>query len=230
MPDPLADLAQLPGVPAAVTAATAAVDAVLRDRGLRRLSAAQLAAGRIAAAKASADLTAEPDRWRPGAVRLSTQLDPLAAVIRVAPAQALARVHALVARGVVDDAVLGRVAAGEPVATRMAGVVGLLTGSTTASAVVLAAVVHAELATVAPFGDASGLVARAAEQLVLMSCGLDPTGAIAVAAGHLDLGEAYPETLTAYARGDVVGVKAWILHCCAAVARGADLTGVLART
>jgi hypothetical protein len=42
----------------------------------------------------------------------------------------------------------------------MHGLSELLAQPSTAPAVVLGAVVHAELATVAPFGEASGLVAR----------------------------------------------------------------------
>ena len=40
--DPLADLARFEGVASAVAAATDAVDAVLRDRGLRKISDEQL--------------------------------------------------------------------------------------------------------------------------------------------------------------------------------------------
>ena len=40
--DPLADLAHVEGVPSAVAAATDAVDAVLRDRGLRKITEEQL--------------------------------------------------------------------------------------------------------------------------------------------------------------------------------------------
>ena len=36
--DPLADLARIEGVPSAVAAATDAVDAVLRERGLRKIT------------------------------------------------------------------------------------------------------------------------------------------------------------------------------------------------
>ena len=67
---------------------------------------------------------------------------------------------------------------------RMRAVGELLTRPTAAPAVVLGAVVHAEIAVVAPFGAASGLVARAAEHLVLISAGVDPLGVIVVEAGH----------------------------------------------
>jgi hypothetical protein len=222
--DPLADLAQLEGVASAVAAATDAVDAVLRDRGLRHVSEEQLSQALLAGARANAALSGDPERWQVGALRLSAELAPLGALIRVAPAQALARAHALVARGVVPDSELGRIGSGPGLAARMNSLVELLTRHTSAPAIVVAAVAHAEIAVVAPFGDASGLIARAVEHLVLISAGLDPYGVIVVEAGHAERGESYSSDLGAYAEGSVPGVKGWLLRCSAAVARGAELS------
>ena len=229
MPDPLADLAQLPGVPSAVAAATAAVDVVLRDRGLRRVTDQARAEALLAGADASARLTDDPDRWRTGAVRLSTELAALADLIRVAPGQALARAHAVAARGVVPDAELGRTGGDPAAAARMSDLVALLARSTSAPAVVLGAVAHAEIASVGAFGGASGLVARAAEHLVLMSSGLDPYAVIVVEAGHAADPAGYRAGLGAYVNGGVNGVSRWIIGCAAAVARGAELSPVAAR-
>ena len=229
MPDPLADLAQLPGVPSAVAAATAAVDIVLRDRGLRRVTEAARAEALLAGAEASARLTDDPDRWGPGAVRLAAELPALAELIRVAPGQALARAHAVVARGVVPDEELGRTVGDAGVAARLRDLAGLLTRPTSAPAVVLGAVVHAEIASVGAFGAASGLVARAAEHLVLVSGGLDPYAVILVEAGHAADPAGYRAGLAAYADGGVNGVSRWIIGCAAAVARGAELSPVVRR-
>ena len=109
-------------------------------------------------------LTDDPERWRPGSVRVATELLSLSALIRVAPGQALARAHVLAASGAVPDDALGRIRTAPEVADRMQGLVALLSGSagpTRAPALVLAAVAHAEIATVMPFGSADGLVARA---------------------------------------------------------------------
>lgn len=225
MPDPLADLAGLAGMPSAVAAALAAVDAVLRDRGRRAVPPDAAAGARLAGARASAALMGDGERWLPGAVRLSAELGPLADVIRVAPAQALARAHLLAARGVVPDEALGRLAGSPEAAARLDGVSGLLTGTSSASALVLGAVVHAELATVAPFGSADGLVARAAEHLVLISAGVDPQGLVPVEAGHAAAGDAYTAGLQGYASGSAAGVRAWLLQCTNALARGAELLG-----
>ena len=111
----------------------------------------------------------------------------------------------------------------------MQGVSELLTQPSTAPAVVLGAVVHAELATVSPFGEASGLVARAAEHLVLISAGLDPLGVIVVEAGHLADADRYRIGLDRYCDGGVAGVASWIIQCAAAVSRGAEVSPV-ART
>jgi len=230
VPDPLADLAQLPGVPSAVAAATAAVDVVLRDRGLRRVTDQVRAEALLASAEASAQLTDDPERWRPGAVRLSSELPALAGLIQVAPGQALARAHAMVARGVVPDEALGRTSGDAAAGARMRDLIALLARPTSAPAVVLGAVAHAEIASVGAFGAASGLVARAAEHLVLVSGGLDPYAVILVEAGHAADPGGYRAGLTAYADGGVSGVGRWIIWCAAAVARGAELSPVTERS
>ncbi len=224
MPDPLADLAQLPGVPSAVAAATAAVVVVLRDRGLRRVGDQARAEALLASAEASASLTDDPDRWRAGSARLAAELPALAGLIRMAPGQALARAHAVVARGLVRDEDLGRTSGDAATAARMRDLAALLSRPTTAPVVVLGAVVHAEIAAVEAFGPASGLVARAAEHLVLVSGGLDPYAVIVVEAGHAGDPAGYRAGLAAYANGGVSGVGGWVIACAAAVARGAELS------
>jgi hypothetical protein len=89
-------------------------------------------------------------------------------------------------------------------------------------ALLTAALVHAELATAAPFGSADGLVARAAERLVLASGGVDAKSLVVPEAGHLALRTAYESTLRAYADGGRAGLQAWLLHCTAAYAAGAE--------
>jgi len=89
---------------------------------------------------------------------------------------------------------------------------------------VVGAVAHAEIAVVAPFADASGLIARAAEHLVLIAAGVDPYGVIVVEAGHAESGATYAAALDAYADGSVAGVKRWLLRCATAVSRGAELS------
>jgi hypothetical protein len=47
---------------------------------------------------------------------------------------------------------------------------------------------------------------------------------IVVEAGHVENGATYSAGLRAYADGTVEGVRAWLLRCAAAVARGAELS------
>ncbi len=85
-----------------------------------------------------------------------------------------------------------------------------------------AAVVHGELAVLRPFGSYNGLVARAAERIVLVGSGLDPKGVCPAEVGHAELGrEAYAAALADYASGTPDGVARWIVHCGRAVELGA---------
>ena len=93
-----------------------------------------------------------------------------------------------------------------------------------------AAVVHAEVATVAPFGSHDGLVARAAERLVLVARGVDPASLTVPEAGHLALRAEYESNLRGYAEGGRSGVHAWLLYAAEAYTAGgagepAALTG-----
>ena len=203
-----------------------AVDVVLRDRGLRRVSVEQQAAARWASASASAEIeqTADdpPHHWQPGSVRLYTELIELAGSVRSTPPQVFARAHALLMRGMVSDDRLGRLRDAPDVAARMTGLAALLAARSEAPVMVLAAVAHAELATVAPFGAGDGVIARAVEHMVLIDAGVDPPAAVVPEAGHLAAGPGYRAALAGYASGSATGVRDWLLHCAAALARGAE--------
>lgn len=204
-----------------MTAARDATDAVLRDRGRRAVSAEDTARALLAGARASAAIegaASEGADWEPGAVRLSTELIELAAQVRRAPGQVLARAHALLAKGMLPDDRLGRVAAAEP----LDGLLGLLTGSTRAPALVQAAIAHAEIARLAPFGGGDGVIARAVEHMVLIDAGIDPRAALVPEVGHQAAGAGYRQALQGYASGSTDGVRGWLLHCAAALTRGAE--------
>jgi hypothetical protein len=218
--DPLADLARLEGVPSELAAARDSVDLLLRDRGLRVVGAEQTMRALLAGARESAALTGDADRWLPGATRLARELTTLSALVLVSPAQALARAHALAGYGTVPDAELGRLRGDPEAARRMAALAELVSGPTEAPGLVLAAVAHGEVAVVAPFGSADGLVARAVEHMVLIATGVDPLGVVVVEAGHAADPAAYVHALDAYASGTVTGVRSWIVHCARALAFG----------
>jgi len=242
--DPLAVIAGLPGVPEAVQEAREAVDRLYRHRVLRRRGPEVSAESALRGARASAaiegvDVPLEPLRMGEvtdpvvqGALRASAELGRLAPTWRSAPRQVLARLHALAAAGLTadpgrprtapttaDPLGLGPAPGPEETAARMSALAGLVTNST-APALVLAAIVHAELVVLRPFGVADGLVARAAERLTLVELGLDPKSLAVVEVGHADLGDAYAEGLRAYLKGTGEGVGTWVRHCASAVVHG----------
>ncbi len=230
--DPWGTAAGQEGVGSAVAAARDGIDALLRDRGLRRtdpaLTAESLLRGAVASAvldgsgSAAEDVrTGRGDDVAASAVRLSVQVLSLAPVLSRSPLQALARLHALAAPAGSDPATRGRPR--DPAsAAHLAALARRLTAPTSAPALVVAALVHAELATAAPFASANGLVARAAERLVLVGRGVDPTSLTVPEAGHLHLRGGYEATLRAYASGTPAGAQAWLLHAAEAFTAGAQ--------
>lgn len=227
MSDPLAVIARLPGVEDAVDEARQAVDRLYRHRVLRRASPAVSAESSLRGARASAaiegvdvalDALRRDEVHDPvvqGALRASAELGRLGSTWRRAPRQVLARLHSVAAAGLVDESELGRPTASPE---RMNGLFELLETPTKAPALVLAAIVHAELAVVRPFGSADGVVARAAERLTLVEYGLDPKSLAVVEIGHLEL--PYEEGLEAYRTGTREGVARWVRQCASAVTLG----------
>ncbi|GAA1259387.1 oxidoreductase [Kitasatospora nipponensis] len=83
-----------------------------------------------------------------------------------------------------------------------------------APALVVAAVVHGELLALRPFGSHNGLVARAAQRIVLIAEGLDPKAICPAEVGLVELGTAaYRDALAGYLSGAPDGLARWIEHC-----------------
>ncbi len=230
-PDPLASLAALEGVASAYVAARDGIDAVLRDRGLRRTAPEATVESLLRGAHASATLAGSRssledcrggvgDPTAQAALRVSTELLGLRSQVRTAPLQVLARLHVL-ATGARDAAEAGR-PRDDTAAERLRGVGRLFSEPTAAPVLVVAAVVHAELATAEPFGTHDGVVARAAERLVLAARGVDEKSLTVPEAGHLAAGPAYAAGLRGYRDGGVSGVQAWLLQAASAYAAGAE--------
>jgi len=249
--DPLAALAVLPGVPEAIEDTRKAVDRLLGHRTMRRRSQdisaeSALRGARASAALEGADWSLEEIRRRTdfassaedggpivaGALRLSAEITSLFGTWRHSPLQVLARLHVVAAADAVPAEALGRprrdgelpgpVPSADEVAARLDGLARLLTTPSTAPALVVAAVTHAEIMTLRPFVWGNGLIARAAQRIVLVTGGLDPKGATVPEVGHLELGrDAYDAALRAYGAGTPEGVAAWIGHCAQATTLGA---------
>lgn len=233
-------VATLPGVAEAVERARAAVDGLRSHRVLRRSaervgSEAALRGARASAALEGADLPldvvrrtvtaggrlpSDDEALVQGALRVAAEVGLLAPVWSRAPLQALARLHTLAATGLTGPDDTGRPA--PAAAPRLTSLAQALTSPTAAPALVVAAVVHGELATMRAFPVGAGVVARAAQRLTLVTRGLDPAAVSAPEVGHAELGrEEYFAALEGYADGGPAGVTSWVLHCAEAVVLGA---------
>ncbi len=212
------------------------IDALLRDRGLRQSAPDLTAESLLRGAHASAVLEgaeATLDDVRSGragemaqaAVRVSAELLALVPVLAKSPRQALARIHTLAGKGVVADDDLGR-PRGAEASDRVGDLARLLVADTSAPALVVAAVVHAELVTAAPFVSHNGIVARAAERLVLVTRGVDPKSLVVPEAGHLALRREYESNLRGYRDGGAAGVHSWMLYAAEAYAAGAEASPI----
>lgn len=213
-----------------MAAARDSIDAVLRDRGLRRTTPEVTGESLLLGARASValerTLSGRQEYDEAGALRLSTELLGLVPVWRRTPLQALARMHTVVAAGTVDEALLGRPRQG---AERIGDLARRLTAPTSAPGMVTAAVVHAEIAVAQPFAGHNGVVARAAERLVMVERAVDPASVTVPEAGHQAMGAAYRQTLAAYRQGVPGATLRWLLHCADAYVIGAEASPVARR-
>ena len=230
--DPFIAAASLEGIPSAYAATRDGLDSLLRDRGLRRSTPEStgesllLGASATAAIEGSAyDVEAlkagEGDATARGAVLLSTELLGLIPVWNRSPLQAIARIHALAAAGNADADDLGRPS--NPAGAERLNLLARLLGQPTeAPGLVVAALVHAEIATAGAFVSHNGVVARAAERLVLVAKGVDPASVIVPEAGHAAEVEGYRAALASYERGDSSGIHQWLMYASQAFSRGAE--------
>ncbi|MFF4605888.1 oxidoreductase [Streptomyces sp. NPDC001339] len=222
---------------------------IMRRRSNEVSAEAALRGARGSAALAGADWALEELRRRTdfsvegeprtvgAALRLTAEAGQLLSVWRQSPLRVLARLHLVAAGKEAPDETVGRPRlAGEPVAEplvelplpdaeevagRLDGLSRLLLAGTEAPALVAAAVVHGELLALRPFASHNGLVARAAERIVLVGSGLDPKAICPAEVGHAELGRAaYVAALEGYVSGTPEGVAAWIAHCGRAVELG----------
>jgi hypothetical protein len=250
--DVFAPLAGLEGVGSAAQAARDAVDVLLRDRGLRRVGSDMTAEALLRGAHASAALAGSKsavedvregnaDGLASGAVRMTGELMALASRADKAPVQVWTRLHQLAAADLGPDAELGHLrTAAEPIPDdipglppappagemweRLSALAQNLTRPTQAPGLVVAAIVHAELAVLRPFPTANGLVARAAERCLLVARGIDPVAVTVPEGGHYVLRATYAPGLIDYTARGLTGVRDWLLRSCEVVTKGAELS------
>jgi hypothetical protein len=247
--DPLAPLAELPGVAAAGEEAREALGRAHRHRSnlrgwpttaaeasLRAARASsvldggslQLSDGRsIAGSGGGGDLPSpqSPDPVLSGALRVSEALEggatSLVGVWQRAPLQAIARLHALAAADLADDDRLGRPRTDADVGRRLTLLADIVTGGTRVPAPVLAAVVHGELLTLEPFGTADGVVARAVSRLVTIASGLDPHGLGVPEVYWMRHSGDYRAAARGFSSGTPDGLAAWLVLSARALHAGA---------
>ncbi|MGA8255983.1 MAG: oxidoreductase [Nocardioides sp.] len=230
--DPLSWLASQEGVPSAYAAARDGIDVMLRDRGLRRTSPETTAESLLRGAHASAVLEGSAsslaqvrdgtgDEIAGDSVRVSTELLGLVPTLRSSPLQAFARIHVLAGSSSLPPDRLGRPRDTES-AARLRDIAQVALMDTDAPALLVAALLHAELITAAPFPSHNGIVARAVERLVLVARGVDEKSLVVPEAGHLALRPAYESNLRGYVEGGAAGVHAWALYGAEAYAAGAE--------
>jgi hypothetical protein len=197
---------------------------MLRDRGLRRTTPEQTAESLLRGAHASAVLAGSGssleevregagDEMAQAAVRVSTELLSLVPVISRSPVQALARLHVLAG------------GSGQPGSEDGAARLQSLSSTLVATSVpglIVGALVHADLQAAAPFGSYDGIVARAAERLVIVARGVDPASLVVPEAGHLALRAAYESNLRGYRDGGRSGLHSWLLYAAEAQTKGAE--------
>lgn len=234
-PDPLAPLAQLPGVVDASEAARAAIARAHRHRVNFRGWPTTAAEAAVRAARASSVLDGgalsisaddgQPEPVLGGALRVAEALEggatALVGVWKRAPLQAIARLHALAAAELTDADALGRPRPDPDVGRRLELLGDIVTGGTRVPAPVLAAVAHGELLTLAPFGVADGVVARAVSRLITITSGLDPHGLGVPEVYWMRESGEYRAAARGFASGTPDGLAAWLLTSARALEDGA---------
>jgi hypothetical protein len=232
--DPLAPLADLPGVAAASEEAREALGRAHRHRTNLRGWPTTAAEAALRAARASSVLDGGSlqlsedggaDPVLAGALRVSEALEggatSLVGVWQHAPLQAIARLHALAAVDLTDDEHLGRPRGDGEVGRRLELLADVVTGGTRVPAPVLAGVVHGELLTLAPFGTADGVVARAVSRLVTIASGLDPHGLGVPEVYWMRHSGDYRAAARGFSSGTPDGLTAWLVLSCRGLHAGA---------
>jgi hypothetical protein len=226
------DLAELPGVRGAVEQTRSAITALRRHPANRKgwprtAAAASIRAARASAALDGARLALEPDATivtdpvLAGALRAGSAIGSMATVWSRSPLQVLARLHTLAAADLVGPDQLGRPRVDDPrVGAGLAGFAELVT-SNPWPAPVQVAVVHGRLLSLAPFGAADGVVARAAARLSMITSGLDPAGLGVPEAAHLRAGQRYQQLAAGFGAGRQSDVTEWIIEICRCLTSGA---------
>ena len=251
--DPLSNLLTIPGVASECETTLKAIDELMWNRTVRRHKdslipytrrIAGFATAALDGAQMPKDPTMEPEVSPMGSLSdqgllITAEADLQRLAFRTEPLKVLARLHTFVStdddRGrprttndVNDPLRLGSVPPHEVLQERMSQLVDLVIESK-ASSILVAAIAHAELATLRPFTQGSYLVARASTRLILAARDVDNDGLVMSEYGAFLLGRpAYVKALTGYISGTREGVAMWVGWQGEAIRRGIDMAKELA--
>ena len=137
------------------------------------------------------------------------------------PYQSWARLHSFIELGddrgrprtnndVVDSLHIGQPIDSTLIESRMNDLVSLVQNSK-APAVLIAAILHAELATISPFAKGSQMIARATSRMYLQAKQIDQLQLVMPEYGFYKIGRAkYARALIAYKTGTIAGVTEWV--------------------
>ena len=215
------------------------------DRGIRAKAAEVAAASVLRGARDSAAIDGADSavvddspmgRILGNAQVLTARVPALVDTWATAPLQVLAELHAIASQGFTSGEQRGRPRSGDEVrdplnmgllppasviSPRMAGLATVITTSSS-PALLIAAIVHAELSALRPFEIGSGLVARASIRLVMASKGIDPSLFTIPEHGMFELGRpAYVNAIREYSAGTAEGINAYVTWFATALAMGA---------
>ena len=197
-------------VAAAVEQARSAITALRMHPANRTGWPRTAAAASVRAARASAALDGAPllldtgaatvgDPILAGSLRVAGALGSMVTVWPRSPLQVLARLHTLAAADIADSADLGRPRPGA--GAHLPALAALVTTAPFPGPVQVA-MVHGTVLALRPFGEANGVVARAAARLTMISSGLDPGGLSVPETAYLRAGDRYRSAAAGFASGD----------------------------
>ena len=251
--DPLSSLLSIPGVSKECETTLRAIDDLMWNRTVRRHKDALVpytrrisgyATAALDGAQMPKDPTMEPEVSPMGSISdqgllITAEADLQRQAFKTEPLKVLARLHTFVSteedRGrprttneVVDPLRLGNLPPHEILQERLSQLVDLVIESK-APSILVAAIVHAELATLRPFTQGSYLVARASTRLFLAARDVDNDGLVMSEYGAFLLGRpAYVKALSGYMSGTREGVGALISWQGEAIHRGIEMAKELA--
>ena len=249
--DQLSNLLKVERINDALAVALKSVDELNWNRAVRNnkdlIPLARRISGYASASLEGASMPADPrqdpddspmGKLSNSALGLTAEVDFHLTTFTKTPLQTWARLHSFIDatenRGrprtnneVVDPLHIGSPLPHQLIEDRLNGLVEIVTSST-APALLVAAIAHAEIATIAPFNVGSQLISRATSRLVLQSKNVDQLKLVMPEYGFYKIGRnSYAKGLISYQSGTVDGVAEWVELHSQAVVIGASSVGLV---